>query len=323
MDPLEEIITKNTNYDLVFLALIDLTNRSASMVIHDAFHELNISENAYVKLKYPDYGPFQNKSTQKFLLAEATNDNGSIMTNTEGKAAWDAFVKKPAEIGSLFLEEILFRLEELIFGMDMIGRNAYQLLRKLIQFYKVDPNRGIKEWQNRINQLNGYVQHVPCDALENWNKPRVKFNETDLREILHFALPGTYSAKLLNINWNIYEKPFKETVDKLVTIEPEIKAERDKAKTDKELKNKVYGTKGTKRDSNGNPCATDENADKTTCKICNKQHKGECWHKNGGGGGNAGRNNCNGGDKVFNKKKMQTINKMFKSHSSTKKEESD
>ena len=88
----------------------------------------------------------------------------------------------------------------------MIGRNAYQLLRKLIQFYKVDPNRGIKEWQHRVNQLNGYVLHVPYDALENQNEPRIKFIETNLREILDFALPGTYSNKLFNIDWNIYKK---------------------------------------------------------------------------------------------------------------------
>ena len=43
----------------------------------------------------------------------------------------------------------------------------------------------------------------------------------------------------------------------------------------------------------------------------------------GGGSGNAGRNNRNGGDKVFSKKKIQTMNKMFKAHLSTKKNDSD
>ena len=85
------------------------------MVIHEAFHDLNISENDYVKLTFPDYDPFRNKETQKLLLCEATSNEGSIMTNAKAKTAWDAFVKKPAEIGSLFLEEILFQLEELIF----------------------------------------------------------------------------------------------------------------------------------------------------------------------------------------------------------------
>ena len=55
--------------------------------------------------------------------------------------------------------------------------------------------------------------------------------------------------------------------------------------------------KGTKRNKNGTPQVADAN--KTTCKTCNKQHKGICWKLNGGG--NAGSNR-NGINKPFNKK---------------------
>ena len=109
-----------------------------------------------------------------------------------------------------------------------------------------------------------------------------------------------------------------KTINKLQAIEPEIKAEAAKAKRNKEIADKVYGVKGTKRDKNGTPRVTD--AKKMMCKTCNKQHKGVCWKLNGDG--NAG-GNCNGGNKVFNKKQLQVMNKMFKCHSSTKKEESD
>ena len=142
----EKIMNKIPEWDLIFTSLFDLTNEVASSVIHNAYHELNISENVYVKLALPDYGPFQNKKIQKKLLAEATNADRLAMTAINGKAAWDKLVKKPNEISPLFMKEILFRLEELIFGMDMIGRNAYQLLRWLIRHYEVGPNRGIKEW---------------------------------------------------------------------------------------------------------------------------------------------------------------------------------
>ena len=74
-----------------------------------------------------------------------------------------------------------------------------------------------------------------------------------MRKILDFALPGTYSTKLFNLDWNIYAKPFRETFDKLQTIKPEIKAEAAKAKSDKALAEKVYGTKGTKKDNNRKP----------------------------------------------------------------------
>ena len=99
------------------------------------------------------------------------------MTVLDGQAAWDTLVTKPDEINPLFIEEILFRLEELVFGTDMIGRNAYQLLRRLIRHYKVDPNRRIKEWQNRVNQLNGYILHVPCDSLENRNESKNEIHQ--------------------------------------------------------------------------------------------------------------------------------------------------
>ena len=141
-----------------------------------------------------------------------------------------------------------------------------------------------------------------------------------MREILDYALPKTYSDKLFNVDWNVYENSFKQTVNKLVTIEPEIKSERAKEKENKELKDKVYGTKGTKRDSNRKPRATNGNTSKTPCKTCNKVHKGECWFKNGGSGGNAGRNNQGGNNSTFNKQQMKIMSNMIKS---SKRDDSD
>ena len=61
-------------------------------------------------------------------------------------------------------------------------------------------------------------------------------------------------------------------------------------------------------------------ANKTTCTICNKQHKGECWLKDKGG--NAGCNNRGGGNNsAFNKQQMEVMSKMIKS--SAKKNDSD
>lgn len=142
-----KIVTKIPDWDSIWLAMLDLTSKSASTTIYDVFHELNISENDVVKLTYPIHHPIRNLATTKKLMAKATNANGTIMNLQDGQAAWDAFVKKPDEINPLLLEEVTFCLEELIFGTDMIGRNAHYLLRKLIRFYKIDPNRGIKEWQ--------------------------------------------------------------------------------------------------------------------------------------------------------------------------------
>ena len=64
-----------------------------------------------------------------------------------------------------------------------------------------------------------------------------------MRKILNFELPNAYSNNLFNINWNIYKIPFKETVNKLVTIKPDIKAEAAKVKANKALAKKYYDTK--------------------------------------------------------------------------------
>ena len=83
----EKIVTKDPEWDLIFTLLFDLTNKATSSVIHEAYHELNISENDYVKLTFPGYGPFRNKKTQKKLLAAATKADGSAMTAIEGQVA--------------------------------------------------------------------------------------------------------------------------------------------------------------------------------------------------------------------------------------------
>ena len=91
------------------------------------------------------------------------------------------------------------------------------------------------------------------------------------------------------------------------------------AKSKKVLAKKVYGTKGTKRDNSGKPRVPHSN--KTTYTTCGKQHKGVCWLKNGAR--NSGSNNHNGGNGASNKNQMKVMNKMFKSHSSVKKDDSD
>ena len=324
IDFMKKIVLRKPNYAVIFSALTDLTSKEAAMVLNDVYEELNISETDDVPITYtelnPDYGPFRDKATQKELLKVASDATTNVpMNDVDGEAAWQAFIKNPAKIGPLFLSEILFRLEELIFGTDMIGRNAHQLLRKVIRKYAVDPNRGIAEWHIRVNQLNGYIEHVPHEALENRNVPCEKYGEYEMREVLDYALPRTHIDKLVNIDWNIYENPYKKTIDKLVAFEPEIQADRAKEKESRELKDTVYGTKGTKRKATETR-ATNGKTSKTPCKTCSKIHKGECWFKNGGGGGNAGRNRGSGNNSAFNKQQLKIVSKMIKS---SRKDDSD
>ena len=90
------------------------------------------------------------------------------------------------------LKEIIFRLEELIFGTNMIGRNTYYLLRRLMRDYKIDTNYRIEEWYWRMIQLNNYIMYMPSEALENRGAFKQKFTEVEMREILDMALPNSY-----------------------------------------------------------------------------------------------------------------------------------
>ena len=58
------------------------------------------------------------------MLLTGTNPDGTMMNETAGQVAWDRLIAKPADINPLMLEGIVFRLEELIFGTNMIGRNG-------------------------------------------------------------------------------------------------------------------------------------------------------------------------------------------------------
>ena len=64
------------------------------------------------------------------------------------------------------MEELFFRLGEIVFRTNMVSANTYYLLRRHIQDYEVNPSQGIKEWSDRIKQLQTYIPFVPSKALE-------------------------------------------------------------------------------------------------------------------------------------------------------------
>ena len=50
--------------------------------------------------------------------------------------------------------------------------------------YNVDPQRGVKEWQCRMNQLNGYTKYMPSNSLEKQDKVKEEFTEIKMQELL-------------------------------------------------------------------------------------------------------------------------------------------
>ena len=110
----------------------------------DSFSAAQWNKYNGIMLKWGDFGPFCNQVSQKRLLVIGTNTDDMAINETDGQAAGNKLLGKPANINLLMLEEIIFRLEEVIFETDVIGRNMYYLLRRLMRDYKVNANRRIK-----------------------------------------------------------------------------------------------------------------------------------------------------------------------------------
>lgn len=75
-------------------------------------------------------------------------------------------------------------LVEIILGTDMVSKNAYYLLWRLIWDYKVNPNQGTKEWADRVKILQIYIPYVPSKVLNKIGADKQAFTEYQMWEIL-------------------------------------------------------------------------------------------------------------------------------------------
>ena len=94
---------------------MDLTNKAKNTIIQTALKKIH-----NLKLAWSDCRLIQNKTTQHKLQAISINNDGTVMSETNGQAAWDQFVDNRFKISPLLLEEIFFRLRKLIFGTNSL-----------------------------------------------------------------------------------------------------------------------------------------------------------------------------------------------------------
>ena len=99
----------------------------------------------------------------------------AVLNAHANQAALDLFVIS-LDFYKLVVKELFFLLGD-FFGTDMVGQNAYYLLRRLMQDYKVNPSRGIKEWSDRVKTLLTYIPFVPSKDLENKEVEKKMFTE--------------------------------------------------------------------------------------------------------------------------------------------------
>ena len=102
----DKVVTNSAkpDWELVFTSLVNLTNKAVNTIIRIVLNELSNT-----KMEWPNCRPIWDISSQRKLLDMITKSDGTPMSETDGQAAWDAFLKKPKDCNPLFLEEILFR----------------------------------------------------------------------------------------------------------------------------------------------------------------------------------------------------------------------
>ena len=81
----------------------------------------------------------------------------------------------------LVVDELFFRLGEIVSGTDTVSQSAYYLLRCLIQEYKVNTSRGIKEWGDRVKRVQTYIPHVINKALDKKGAGKQVFIEQEMQ----------------------------------------------------------------------------------------------------------------------------------------------
>ena len=136
-------------YD-IFNNILKCTTGSTKIVVQEIINEFLDPENLIkesdgedlikVDLEHSNIRAFKDINTLAVLNAHV--DQGAL----------DLFVTLLV-FCKLVVEDCFFCLGEIVFGIDMVGANAYYLLRRLIRDYKVNPNRGIKEWSDRVKIL--------------------------------------------------------------------------------------------------------------------------------------------------------------------------
>jgi hypothetical protein len=188
------------------------------------------------------------------------------------------------------IEECLYALKLEVFGNDIIGRKSYTGLRRHMRAFKVDLNHGIRKWATRMDDLQSYLPHLLWEAGESRGETLDPFGEHEMREILDAAIHKQQQEKLLNIDWDILEHSYQESIAKLDSIERSVVRETQTLQRLSQLE-KLTGSPskaGAKSGGGRKSKSNNNNKGKTTgkreaCKYCGKFHKGECWLKNGGG----------------------------------------
>ena len=139
-----------------------------------------------------------------------------------------------------------------------------------MQRFRVNLNEEILKWQERMEDFQAYLPHVPWERGELQGIPEpTPWEEEELRVMLDGALTDTYHHELRRIGWHIYDQPYSETISKLAHQEPDLRKRKQE-----EVSPDPAPGKSDKTSTKKQP--------KDKCSTCGKRHRVECWHKSSG-----------------------------------------
>ncbi len=200
---------------------------------------------------------------------------------TMNEDQWKAYLSEAARepLAKDQIEEMIYCLKLDYFGNDRAGRASYNKLKRQMRNTRVETTLGcVRKWATRIDEWQAYLPEMLWDAGERRGLKAQKFNEMELRELLDGCLHNVHHQHLINIDWDVTERNYMETITKLETLESQINAavaieQRLKSIEDGGSRKRQRGSSTAK----GGDEKPNKNA-KTKCTTCSKYHKGKCWH---------------------------------------------
>ena len=108
--------------------------------------------------------------------------------------------------------ECKHRLGELIYGTDMIGKNACVQLKMTMQKMRTDPKRVIQNYHRRQLQFQSYLPEAAWEAGALEQVPRAALTELKLRQNLAGAISYDQMAKLVENEHSIWTQPYITTI---------------------------------------------------------------------------------------------------------------
>ena len=152
--------------------------------------------------------------------------------------------------------EIFHRIKMAMYGTNSTARRSYMELKSTIRSLKASPITGIRQYYERMQELNSYLPYQMWQHGDKTGKEKVPYGEEESREHLHDALTRNQKDFLLKNKWEIYKKPYADTISQLAVLEPALVEQlnvKDCLKKLKEANKETKHTNGGKRNSDGSP----------------------------------------------------------------------